>query len=160
MRSGILAALLVLLVALAAGCSSGSSARNFNFNGTWAWTGVITATNTPGVFVGTVGSDVAVIIQAGNAITVQFPGVVPFTGSCDTEAATFNVTGVGAVVWTMNGTADDDDTMRGELIAANGPLFIRTSYTLQLISRPARVGPAEGGAGAGSVAGMGAALTK
>lgn len=145
MRKGKMALAAVLLLAGFTACTSsngdgdgdGNPANDYNFNGSWAVSGTVVASNVPTIPVGRALRDTARVVQTATAISLQYPGVPIMTGTCDPAAGTFFVIGGVIPRISQNGTAVDVDTVSGQIVMGYGPLSVTFNYTMQLNARNA-----------------------
>jgi len=140
--------LLVLFasVGLAASCGGGGGKdKGFEFGGRWAARFVVTSSNVPANPVGEQSSDLIIITQSGNTVTVMLQSVNPYlvmNGPCDPDAKTFSATGIASgplngVKVDLNGNGLDDDSMSGTYSMRLSGAFTSGTWTADLSSRSA-----------------------
>ena len=138
--------LAVVMVAGFAGCGGGDddSGGMFNFNGRWAYQGIVVKSNVPALPVGKLIKDVATITASGNDISVDFPGdTPPATGTCDPVSGTFQVKVVhNGLLSVTAGHSTDSDAMAGNEVWTQGTTRVEIDWTMTLDSR--MVGTPEG----------------
>jgi hypothetical protein len=147
MKKAALFLLAVVLTLGVAGCGGGGDdddgptgpGGTFEFNGKWAYEGIVTTSNSASMPVGTRITDIATITASGTNFTLDFPGnVPPFVGTCDPEAGTFqakvvykNITAVIA------GHSTGSSSMEGDETWTEGKSRIVINWTMTLDSRQA-----------------------
>jgi hypothetical protein len=125
-----------IMIAGVAGCSKGAD-NNYDFNGTWTISAVVTQSTTPLVPVGQRSSDVKTIAQDGTSFVLIADDGSRITGTCDPKAGTFEATNASPAGSTlvMTGHAVDDRTLTAEVTVALADFTVHLVYTFDLISR-------------------------